>query len=130
MTKEITMAELESNPSLSNYNEMDEDDLGIMDEEMVNWPVLCTRIFAFFLLFLIIVCFALEEITKRFLILAAIICVVLILVIVFTYVNVYRFICCQKPPADQPSLGILHFSKDHPGGNNPIQMVDRPSLYR
>ncbi len=78
------------------------EDLGMLDEETWHWPTLIARIFSFFLLALILVCIGLEEITDRFLILAAMICVFLALVIVVTYDRPRKFIigcmcgCCRK----------------------------------
>ncbi len=78
------------------------EDLGMLDEETWHWPTLIARIFSFFLLALILACIGLEEITDRFLILAAMICVFLALVILVTYDRPRKFIigclcgCCRK----------------------------------
>lgn len=73
------------------------DDGEVLDEETINWPVLLTRVFAFFLLFLVILFCSLEEVSHKFLWLAAIVCVVLLVVIVCTYVDLRPYICCCCP---------------------------------
>ncbi len=78
-----------------------EEDDGIMDEEHWNWSALIARVFAFFLLFLIILCIGLEAITRRFLILAAIICVLLVIVIIGTYIDLREKCCWWLCPRDQ-----------------------------
>lgn len=62
-------------------------DDGILDEEHVHWKVLGMRIFCFLLLFLIIVCCSLEEISPRFLVLAAMMCGLLVLIILATFID-------------------------------------------
>jgi hypothetical protein len=73
------------------------DDGDVLDEETINWPVLIARVFAFFLLFLVILFCSLEEVSHKFLWLAAIVCVVLLVVIVCTYVDLRPYICCCCP---------------------------------
>lgn len=68
----------------------------IWDEETWHWPTLIARIFAFLLLALILVCIGLEEITKKFLVLAAIMCVVLAMCICATYVDIRKRCGCRK----------------------------------
>ncbi len=119
------MVDIERSVTFSEYNAMDEE-LGMMDEETVNWPVLCTRIFAFFLLLLIIICFGLEEITSRFLLLAAMICGLLIIVIFATYFDVRKLLCCFKqPPPPPPTLGITGIT-NHPSIDSRGSMTSNP----
>lgn len=73
------------------------DDGDVIDEETINWPALLTRVFAFFLLFLVILFCSLEEVSEKFLWLAAIVCVVLLVVIVCTYVDLRPYLCCCCP---------------------------------
>jgi hypothetical protein len=94
-----TVSPMQNTSGLSNdeqaYNRMDDEE--ILDEETINWTVLVTRVFAFFLLFLVVLFCALEEISIKFVALAAIVCIVLILVIVATYIDIRRyFLCCCK----------------------------------
>jgi hypothetical protein len=112
--------DLERSVTFSDYRPMDEE-LGMMDEETINWPVLCTRIFAFFLLLLIIVCFALEEITPRFLILAAIIGALLVLVIFSTYFDIRRYLCCCIFKSNVPPGLSSNISVDSP--TNPVLLA-------
>ena len=86
------MADLERNPTLSDYYAYDDngDDDNILDEENVNWAFLATRICAFLMLFLIILFLGLGAITDKFFILAAIMAVVLVLIIVGTYIDYRR----------------------------------------
>lgn len=108
-----TFSDYNAPASNTNYNVMEEE-LGMMDEEVVNWPVLCTRIFAFFLLFLIIICFALEEITQRFLLLAAIIGVLLVIVIFSTYFDIRRIICCCRKKRNEQQQATLDMLTTNP----------------
>ena len=95
------IANLHVLPRRATTNQGTEDgDDGFLDEETVHWKVLVARIFAFFLLFLILLCIGLEAITRKFLILAAIICGLLVIVIVATYVdsrNRFCWCCCSSP---------------------------------
>lgn len=113
------MAELERAETFTGYHNMDDDQDEIMDEEHWNWPVLITRIFCFFLLFLIIVCVILEVITPRFLILAAIICGFLVLIVVATYIDPrkwYSIICRKRQAADPtPARTIGGTTSQHQG---------------
>lgn len=100
-----TSTDLERAVTFTGYNEMEDEE--IMDEETWNWPVLLTRIFCFFLVFMILLCVALEWISPRFLVLAAIICGVLLLVLVATYIDprkwfsiCTRIFCCRKAPEE------------------------------
>lgn len=79
----------------AHYEEFQDDD-GIIDEERVNWPILCARIFSFFLLFCIFVFVALGGLNLAFLVLAAIIAGFLLLVVVATYRDPRLW--CQKAP--------------------------------
>lgn len=99
--------DLERAVTFTDYKEMEEE--LIIDEEHVNYPILCARIFSFFLLFLIILCLALEEITKRFLFLAALICALLILVIVSTYIDPRKLFkyCLTRDTARITSNNII-----------------------
>lgn len=88
-----------NNDESSPQTNIEEED-GILDEETWNWSALIARVFAFFLLFLIIICIGLEAITRRFLILAAIICVLLVIVIIGTYIDLREKCCwwiCPRP---------------------------------
>jgi len=80
----------------THYEEFQDEDEGIMDEERVNWPILCARIFSFFLLFCIFVFVALGGLDLLFLIIAAIISGFLIFVVIATYRDPRLW--CQKPP--------------------------------
>lgn len=60
----------------------------IIDEEHVHWKVLLTRVFCFFLLFLVILFCALVGVNRRFVFLAAFICIFLVFVIIATYVDI------------------------------------------
>lgn len=124
---------LERAQTFGTYNQMtDEMDAGIIDEERVNWKVLFARIFAFFLLFVIIVCCGLGAITPRFLVLAAFICVLLIIVIIATYVDLRaRFSSCwhmltfsAAKPA-QSSTGKNDIIFVHSQGGVPVANVRR-----
>lgn len=91
----VTFAGMSNKPTQQEIiepNNLEGED-GVLDEETWNWSALIARVFAFFLLFLIIICIGLEAITRRFLILAAIICVLLVIVIIGTYVDL-REKCC------------------------------------
>lgn len=100
------IANLHVLPRRGTINQGEEDlDDGFLDEETVHWKVLVARIFAFFLLFLILLCIGLEAITRKFLILAAIICGLLVMVIVATYVDARnRFCWCCSSPQDENNL--------------------------
>lgn len=97
----------------TNQNGEDDDD-GFMDEETVHWRVLAARVLAFFLLFMILLCIGLEAVTRRFLLLAAIICGVLVIVIVCTYVDARnRFCwCCIRDQNNAANAAVLN------GNNN------------
>lgn len=73
------------------------DDGSVLDEETINWPVLLTRVFAFFLLFLVILFCSLEQVSRKFLWLGAIVCVILFFVLVSTFVDLRPYICCCCP---------------------------------
>jgi hypothetical protein len=76
----------------------------ILDEETWNWPALTARVFAFFLLFAIIVSIALQTISKRFLILAALICILLVIVIIGTYVDIKSMFLALICPRKQEEI--------------------------
>ena len=102
------MADLERAETFTGYNNMRDDD-EIMDEEVWNWPVLMTRVFCFFLLFLIILCVILEVITPKFLVLAAIICGFLVLVVIATYIDPRKWwsiICRTQQPDPTPARTV------------------------
>jgi hypothetical protein len=73
------------------------DDGSVIDEETINWPVLLTRVSAFFLLFLMIIFCSLEEVSQKFLWLGAIVCVILILVLISTFVDLRPYLCFCCP---------------------------------
>jgi hypothetical protein len=147
--------DLERAVTFTGYEEF-QDHEGILDEEQWNWPVLLTRVFSFFLLFVIIVCVALEEISKRFLVLAAIVCGLLVLVLVATYVDPRKWLgilLCRRQQ-QQPTPALTYNNRNSsinisnhvslanrplpvtptiitPVSNsikNPIQMIDRSSF--
>jgi hypothetical protein len=93
----------ENQNSIINAQQQEED--GIMDEETWNWSALIARVFAFFLLFLIIICIGLEAITRKFLVLAAIICVLLVIVIVGTYIDLREKCCWCLCPRNRKDSG-------------------------
>lgn len=70
----------------------------VIDEETWNWPVLMTRVFCFFLLFIIMVMFGLGALDSKFLVVGAIIFVLLSIILINTYVNLVplarKYICC------------------------------------
>lgn len=74
----------------ASYDRMREDT--ILDEETVHWKVLATRLFCFFLLFLVILCCILEFLSWKLLVLAAFICAFLIFVIIGTYVDLQPYL--------------------------------------
>ena len=90
------------------FNRQTEQD-ELMDEETWHWPTLLARIFAFFLLFVTILCLCLQAISKRFLILAAIVCVLLIVVIVGTFVDLrtkcFWWLCPRK--TNVPGINVV-----------------------
>lgn len=95
----------------------DEVDLGILDEERVHWRVLAARIFCFFLLFLILLCCSLEQVSPKFLILAVLMSVLLVFVIIATYIDVISRIrsCCHmltftaaRPPPNTVPSEFIH----------------------
>lgn len=88
------------------YRTLNEEEGGILDEETINWPVLLTRVFAIFLLLLIIVFFSLEEISRKFLVLAAIFCVVLVIVIVGTFIDLRPYLFCCWRRSTTPATNI------------------------
>lgn len=120
------MSDLERAETFTGYNNMRDQDDEIMDEEHWNWPVLLTRIFCFFLLFLIIICVILEVITPRFLVLAAIICGFLILVVVGTYVDPRKWwsIICRRQQ-DEPTPART-LGNPRPPGNDGTNMIVNP----
>jgi hypothetical protein len=124
------MADLERATTFTGYEGMADQD-PIIDEEHWNWPVLLTRVFCFFLLFLIVICVALEEISRRFLVLAAIICGVLVIVIVATYIDPRKWwaIICRRQPAEPTPARTIRGS--HGGSNrtdyNPPRYNNRPT---
>lgn len=101
-----TVASKGQNSLASDANINDED--GFLDEESWNWPVLCARIFAFVLLFLVLVCLCLYDLNPKFLVLAAFIAIGLMLVILGTYINLWdhskaclqKCGCCKADPSD------------------------------
>ena len=105
-----------------NYNRY-EDDYSVIDVETWNWPVLLTRVFCFFLLFLMIVLFGLGAINTNFDILATFVFIILSIILINTYIDLRvlafrclcRFFCScrerkQKPnistatPSDSPQI--------------------------
>jgi hypothetical protein len=112
--------DLERAVTFTGYDEMQDPD-PIIDEEHWNWTVLLTRIFCFLLVFVIIVCVALEAITPKFLVLAAIICGLLVIVLIATYIDPRKWwsiICrmCGKPP-QEPTPATVHHPHLHPHSN-------------
>lgn len=91
------------------YQSMDDD--GIIDEDLrINWRVFVARIVALFLFLLIIIFCALEEINIKFLALAAVVCVLLVVVFIATYIDLRSYFgsacfrsCCQKRATASPS---------------------------
>jgi hypothetical protein len=126
----LTQTPNDSFANQGTYNRMD-DEGGIIDEEHWNWSVLMMRVFCFFLLFLIILCVGLEAITRRFLVLAAIICGFLVLVIIATYVDPRKWIgiiCrCERSTDPTPAR---RFDTPNPAGNNPIPPTVVNGRYR
>lgn len=84
-----------STPS-TDYDRTYED--SILDEEVVHWRKFAARIFCCLLLLIIIICCALEVISPRFLILAGLVCGLLILLLLATYIDILAFIRapCKK----------------------------------
>ncbi|RYH32194.1 hypothetical protein EON65_01065 [archaeon] len=106
------------------YNQMN-DDPGILDEERVNWTRLLTRVLSFFLLFVVIVMCGLYEISPKFLVLAAIVCVVLIITIVATYVDLRPYFCflCRRRSPISNSNKVLTIAAMQAN-----QSTDKPSV--
>lgn len=107
------------------YNQMN-DDPGVMDEERVNWTRLLTRVLSFFLLFVVIVLCGLYEISSKFLVLAAIVCIALIITIIATYVDLRPYFCfiCRRRLAQPNSNKVVTISAMHAAS----QSTDKPSV--
>lgn len=117
------MVDLERTTTFSDFNdadykEMESGELGMMDEEKINWKMLITRVFSLFLLLLIIICFSLEAIEQRFVFLGAIIGGLLILVIIATYIDLRRIFCfCIYKPSLEPPAPTLPLTHTGPSKN-------------
>ena len=111
------------------YNRFGDDD--VFDVETWNWPVLLTRVFCFFLLFIMLVLFGLGAINKKFLVLASIVFVLLSIVLINTYINLRahakRFClfcvsCCCCKKRDNDTNSPLPASEAGTASNiNPLQ---------
>jgi hypothetical protein len=73
------------------------DDGSVIDEETINWPVLLTRVFTFFLLFLVILFCSLGKVSQKFLWLGAIVCAVLVFLLISTFVDLRPYLCFCCP---------------------------------
>lgn len=113
-------------------------DDGIIDEDVrVDWPVFITRLAAFFLFLLIVIFCALEEINIKFLALAAIVCILLIVIFVATYVDIWSYCrnccsncfrrCCTKRAAATPSESdiqrVLRYSGNGSSSSSSSQAI-------
>jgi hypothetical protein len=119
--------DLERAVTFTGYEEF-QDHEGILDEEQWNWPVLLTRVLCFFLLFVIIVCVALEEISKRFLVLAAVVGGLLVLVLVATYVDPRKWfgiLFCRRQQ-QQPTPAMTYNNSTVSSTGNHVSMANRP----
>lgn len=81
----------EQDASFTLYGRMRDD--AFMDVETVNWGKFFTRVFCLFLLLLIIVSLGLWSVSMKFLVLAAIFCVFLIICIIGTYYDITCIFC-------------------------------------
>lgn len=94
----------------NNNNNFNNDDDELIDEETINWKRLCTRVLAFFLLFLIILFLCLGGISKKFFALAGIICIILVLIIINTYVKLIHYLPCYPKERKQQETDPLRQS--------------------
>jgi hypothetical protein len=92
----------------------DPDD-SIMDEETWDWPVLLTRVFCLFLVFIILVLLSLGEIDYRLMVLAAIVFVLLLLIIIGTFVDITWMLprcvptwCLKSKPRNQLTTPLIN----------------------
>ncbi|KAJ1429455.1 hypothetical protein B484DRAFT_449359 [Ochromonadaceae sp. CCMP2298] len=76
---------------------------GIIDEENINWRGLLTRVFLVFLLVVMLACLGLYALSPAFAFLACMVCALLVLCLIGTFVDLSFLWRCLKANANEPA---------------------------